>query len=55
VSVDPVAGAGETNLRMGTPDFIGRSKSLINLHDGSIHGNLLDNLASDINVVLRQQ
>jgi hypothetical protein len=47
--------AVETNLRMGAPDFIGRSKGFIDLHDGSVHGNLLDNLTGDINVILGQQ
>lgn len=45
----------ETNLRMGTPGFVGRGKGFVNFHNGSIHGNLLDDLASDIDVVLGQQ
>ena len=47
-----MAGCDGTNLCMGTPDFIGRSKSLIDLHDGSIHGNLLNDLAGDIDIIL---
>jgi len=45
----------KTNLSVGTPDFIGRSESLINLHHGSIHGSLLDNLASNVDIILCQQ
>lgn len=44
-----------TNLRMGAPGFIGRPKRLVNLHDGSIHGNLLNNLTGNIDIVLGQQ
>jgi len=46
---------GETNLRMGTPDFVCRSKSLVNLHNGSVHGDLLDNLTGDIHIILGQK
>jgi len=45
----------EANLGMGTPGFIGRSESLINLHDSSIHGSLLDNLTGNVDIILGQQ
>lgn len=51
--VDSVKEIGETDLCMGTPNFISRGKSLVDLHNGPIHGDLLDDLASDIDVILR--
>lgn len=45
---------GKADLCMSTPNFISRGKSLVNFHNGSIHGNLLDDLAGDIDVILRK-
>ena len=47
----------ETNLRMRmrAPDFISGSKGLVDLHNGSIHGDLLDDLTSDLDIILGQQ
>jgi len=44
----------ETNLNVGTPGFIGRSESFVDLHNGSIHGGLLNDLTSNVGIVLGQ-
>jgi hypothetical protein len=51
--VGSAKGIGKTNLRMGAPYFISGGKSFVNLHNGPIHCNLLDDLAGEIDVILR--
>lgn len=43
------------NLCVGAPGIIGRPKSLVDFHDGSIHGNLLNDLTGNIDIILGQQ
>jgi hypothetical protein len=37
---------------MGTPDFVGGGKGFIDLHHSSIHGDLLDDLTGDVDIIL---
>ena len=54
-SPSSVKKVGKANLRVGSPDFIGGSKSLVNFNNGPIHGDLLNDLTGDINIILGQQ
>jgi hypothetical protein len=40
---------------MGVSGFVGRAKGLVNLHNSPIHGDLLNDLTGDIDIILGQE